>query len=46
MKEKIDEMHNQIFIISMGDYQSKDEFSQISKDVMEYVMENCKKVDS
>lgn len=46
MKEKIDEMHDQIFIISMGDYQSKDEFSQISKDVMKYVMENCKKVDA
>lgn len=46
MINKINEMHDQIFIISVGDYESKDEFSQISKDIMEYVMKTCKKVDS
>lgn len=46
MIKKISKMHDQIFIISTGDYKSKDEFSQFSKDIAKYIMDNCEKIDS
>ncbi len=46
MKKKIDKMHNQIFIVSKIDYNSKDEFSQFSKSLAKYVMDNNTKIDS
>lgn len=46
MKKKIDKMHNQVFIISMTDYNSKNEVFQFSKELATYVMDNSKKIDS
>ncbi len=46
MKKKIDKMHDQVFIISMNDYNNDDEFSQFSKELAKYIMDNSKKIDS
>ena len=46
MKRKIDKMHDQIFIVSMTDYNSEDRSSQFSKEIARYVMDNSEKIDS
>lgn len=46
MINKIENMHEQYFLVSMTDYNSNNEFSQISKEVMKYIMDNCEKVES
>ena len=46
MIEKINNLHDQYFLVSRTDYDSDNEFSQISREVMKYVMDNYKKVDS
>lgn len=45
MIEKIKKMDDQVFIVSMIDYNSKNEFSQFSKDIAKYVMDNYEKID-
>ena len=46
MKKMIDKMHDQIFVVSMNDYNNDDEFSQFSKELAKYIMDNSKKIDS
>ena len=46
MIERINNLHVQYFWVSRTDYDSDNEFSQISREVMKYVMDNYKKVDS
>lgn len=46
MKKRIDNMHDQVFIVSMKDYYSDDEFFQFSEEIAEYIIDNCKKIDS
>lgn len=45
MIDKIKDMNNQIFIVSMIDYNSKNEFSQFSKDIAKHIMDNYKLID-
>ena len=46
MKKRIDKMHDQIFIVSMTDYNNEDEFSQFSKEIAKYIINNSQKIDS
>ena len=45
MINKIKRMHNQIFIVSMADYENKFKYSQFSKELAGYVIKTCKKID-
>ena len=40
MIDRIKKMDNQVFVVSMIDYNSKNEFSQFSKDIAKYIMDN------
>lgn len=46
MINKIKNMHDQIFIVSTGDFESADEFTQLSSDIAKYIIDNCEKIDS
>ena len=45
MIDRIKKMDDQVFVVSMIDYNSKNEFSQFSKDIAKYIMDNYKKID-
>ncbi len=44
--DKISNMHNKYIIINILDYEDKNIHSQINKDVIKYVIDNSKKIDS
>ena len=46
MIEKIKQMQAQIFIINMDKYQKASSKDQLDKEIIEYVIENSKKIDS
>ena len=46
MINKVKGMHDQIFVVSIDDYEQDYEYSQFVKEVAEYVMKNCRKIDS
>lgn len=43
---KIKKMHQQFFVINMTDYKNKYAYSQFSKEIAKYIIDNCKKIDS
>lgn len=45
MINKIEKMHNQYFVVNMTDYKNKYKYSQISKEIAKYIIENYDKVD-
>ena len=45
MIDKIKEMHDYYFIISLSDYNSKYEYSQFSRGIVKFIVDNYEKID-
>lgn len=45
MIDMIEDMHDQIFVVSIADYEQNYEYSQFVKEMAGYVINNCEKID-
>ena len=45
MIEKIEKMSDQVFVVSLIDYNNQNDFSQFSKDIAKHIMDNYEKID-